>query len=95
MDRFEHVREQASERGPLSLPISRKKFVGLGLSSAALLSLGSFPLTARAQDALPIGHLKDYCIGDGREETEKIQQCFDDNRTVIVDAFNKAGNRAR
>lgn len=68
--------------------ITRKEFVGLGLS-AALLSTGVSPWVAKAQTvkfgAATTGKLSDYCRGNGLDETAAIQQCFRTHRFVEVD----------
>ncbi len=69
--------------------ISRKEFVGMGLS-AAVLSTGVTPWVAKAQTvnfrAATTGKLSAYCRGDGSDEAAMIQKCFDDHLFVEVDA---------
>jgi hypothetical protein len=68
--------------------ISRKKFVGLGLS-AALLSSSVSPFVAKAQTvnfmAASSAKLSQYCRGDGTDETDQINKCLAENLFVEVD----------
>lgn len=68
--------------------ISRREFVGVGLS-AAFLASGISPFAAKAQTvgfgAATTGRLSDYCRGDGRDETEQINKCFAEHLIVEID----------
>jgi hypothetical protein len=68
--------------------ISRKQFVGMGLS-VAVLSAGVTPWVAKARTvnfgAATTGKLSAYCRGDGTDEALQIQKCFDENLFVEVD----------
>jgi hypothetical protein len=77
--------------------ISRKEFVGLGLSSAVMLSSGAIsPFVAKAQtvnfSAASSTKLSRHCRGDGTDETAKIQNVL--NNYLHVEADEPPGGVA-
>lgn len=85
---FTSLKGRGHVSGSKQIKVSRREFVGLGLS-AALLSSGISPFVAKAQtvnfNAATTGKLSDYCRGDGSDETEQIQKCFSEHLFVEID----------